>query len=70
MIKFAEVTKDVVVQLGRFNKDMAKHSGKVGIVTAKTVTKAGKNVTHQITVQISSRDKITVHLHNIKDILN
>ena len=42
MIKFAEVTKDVVVQLGRFNKDMAKHSGKVGIVTAKTVTKVGK----------------------------
>jgi hypothetical protein len=69
MTKFAEVTKDVVVQLGRFNKDMAKHSHKVGIVTAKTVSKTGKNVTHEITVQVGARDKITVHLHNIKAIL-
>ena len=70
MIKFAEVTKDVVVQLGRFNKDMTKHSHKVGIVCAKTVRKEGKNVFHEIVVQVGSRDKITVHLHNIKDILN
>lgn len=70
MIKFAEVTKDTVVQLGRFNKDMSKHSHKVGIVSAKTVRKVGKNVFHEITVQVGARDKITVHLHNIKDILN
>lgn len=69
MIKFAEVTKDVVVQLGRFNKDMAKHSNKVGIVTAKSVFKDGKNVTHEIIVQVGKREKIAVHLHNIKAIL-
>lgn len=69
MIKFAEVTKDVVVQLGRFNKDMAKHSGKVGIVAAKTVRKEGKNVFHEITVQVGKREKIAVHLHNIKALL-
>lgn len=70
MVKFAEVSKDVVVQLGRFNKDMSKHSGKVGIVTAKTVRKEGKNVFHEIVVQVGSKEKIAVHLHNIKGILN
>lgn len=70
MIKFAQVSKDAVVQLGRFNKEASKHSFKVGIVTAKTVRKEGKNVFHEITVQTGAREKITVHLHNIKDILN
>jgi hypothetical protein len=70
MIKFAQVTKDTVVQLGRFNKDNAVNSFKVGIVRAKTVRKVGKNVFHEITVQTGARESIVVHLHNIKDILN
>lgn len=70
MIKFAQVSKDAVVQLGRFNKDMTKHSHKIGIVCAKNVAKVGKNVYTEVIVQVGAREKIAVQLHNIKEILN
>lgn len=69
MIKFAEVSKDAVVQLGRFNKAMTEHSHKVGIVTAKHVAKVGKNVYTEIVVQIGERERVSVALHNIKAVL-
>ena len=69
MVKFAEISEGSVVQLGRFNKEMAKHSHKSGIVVRKLVTKVGKNVYTAIVVQTGNREKIEVQLHNIREVL-
>ena len=69
MVKFAEVQKDSIVQLGRFNKDKAEHSYKVGIVTAKTVTKIGNSVWSAITVQVSPKKFVVASIHNIREVL-
>ena len=69
MVKFAQIQKDSVVQLGRFYKEMSKHSGKTGIVVAKRTLKIGKNVYTSIAVKVSNKDTIEVSLHNIKEIL-
>ena len=69
MVKFAEITKGSVVQLGRFNKDMAKHSFKTGMVVEKLTAKIGKNVYTAIVVQTGERERIEVQLHNIREVL-
>lgn len=69
MVKFAEINEGSVVQLGRFNKEMTKHSHKSGMVVKKLVTKIGKNVYTGIVVQTGAREKIEVQLHNVKAIL-
>ena len=67
MVKFAQIQKDSVVQLGRFYKDMSKYSGKTGIVVAKQTLKIGKNVYTSIAVKVGPKDTIEVALHNIKE---
>jgi hypothetical protein len=69
MVKFAEISEGSVVQLGRFNKEMTKHSHKSGMVVSKLVTKIGKNVYTGVVVQTGEREKIEVQLHNIKAVL-
>ena len=69
MVKFAEIAEGSVVQLGRFNKAMSKHSFKSGMVVQKLVTKIGKNVYTAVVVQTGEREKIEVQLHNIKAVL-
>jgi hypothetical protein len=69
MVKFAAVSEGSIVQLGRFNKEMAKHSFKSGVVVRKLVTKIGKNVYTGVVVQTGEREKIEVQLHNIRELL-
>jgi hypothetical protein len=69
MVKFAEISEGSIVQLGRFNKEMTKHSFKQGMVLRKLVTKIGKNVYTGVVVQTGEREKIEVQLHNIRNVL-
>lgn len=69
MTKYAEVQKDSIVQLGRFNKDKAEHSYKTGIVTGKKVTKIGNSIWTAITVQVAPREYIVASITNIKAVL-
>ena len=41
MVKFAQVEAGQVVQLGRFYKEMSKHSNKQALVVEKQVAKIG-----------------------------
>lgn len=69
MVKFAQVEAGQVVQLGRFYKEMSKHSNKQALVVEKQVAKIGKNVYTAILVQVGPRERVLVALHNIKEVL-